>query len=204
MDTHKTHNQRAPRGMRLGQILAGLLPAVLILVACSNSTEEVGATPASSPPPVQAVVTETDSARASEEQLIELAINVDLTDDGYEPSTIFVPAGRKIRLVVRNRGSTEHHYRVVGLAPEGLLWISEPEGELEDGVTDDEHVLHHNSEFVPFRMTSRAGIKPFGDEIHAYASRSDVDVVLFTALEPGTYVVECPLHPEVAGKVTVF
>ncbi len=184
--------------------MAGLLPIALVLLACSSSTEEVDATPVEAAPTVQAVATGNGDAPTSEEQLTDFTVNVILTDDGYEPSSVFIPAGRKVRLVVRNRGSTEHHYRVVGLGPENLLWLSEPEGEREEGVTDDEHESHHDSEFVPFRATSRAGIRPFGDEVHAYASRSDVDVVLFTALEPGTYLVECPLHPEEAGKVTVF
>src|SRR3990172_4576916 len=36
---------------------------------------------------------------------VYLTINVALTDDAIEPSSIFVPLGRRARLVVRNRGS---------------------------------------------------------------------------------------------------
>jgi hypothetical protein len=191
-------------GQRLALLLVGLLPVVLVLAACSNSEVEVDVAPVEAIPEVEVAIAEVDEVPTFDEQLTDMAINVVLTDEGFEPSTIFVPAGRGIRLLVRNRGTTEHHYRVVGLVAEGLLWQSEPEGLREDGVTDDDHELHHDSAFVPFRATSRAGIRPFGDEVHAYASRSDVDVVLFTALERGTYMVECPLHPEVTGKMTVF
>jgi hypothetical protein len=92
----------------------------------------------------------------------------------------------------------------VELVPKELLWLSGPESEREQGVTDDEHDAHHDSEFVAFRGTSRAGVRPFGDEAHAYASRSAVDVVVFAATETGTYMVECPLHGEVTGRLTVF
>ena len=55
------------------------------------------------------------------------------------------------------------------------------------------------------RATSPAGITPTGQEVHAYVSGAErIDVVLFTATQTGTFVVQCDLHPEHVGKLTVF
>ncbi|MBI2911843.1 MAG: hypothetical protein HYY05_06850 [Chloroflexi bacterium] len=140
-----------------------------------------------------------------------MTINVDVTDAGIQPSSIFIPLGKRVRLVVRNRDSTERHYVVAGLVPRDLLWLSnEPTPDevtlVEDGaVTEDQHAEHHRSgRFVPFRSRSPWGIKPLGFEVHAYAAGGAIDVVLFTATARGTFSVVDPLHPEASGKVTVF
>jgi hypothetical protein len=52
---------------------------------------------------------------------------IDISDSGIEPAIVFIPAGRPIQLMLRNRGATEHHYRVVGLVPDHLVWVSRPE-----------------------------------------------------------------------------
>lgn len=132
-------------------------------------------------------------------------INVDISDIGIQPSSIFIPSEQRVRLVLRNQGSTEHHFRIVGLAPRDLLWASDPEAVREEDVTDEDHNLHHAGGYVPWRATSLAGIKPTGDEVHSYVSPTRrMDVVLFTATNSGTFVVQCLLHPEIVGKVTVF
>lgn len=131
-------------------------------------------------------------------------LNVEVSDTGFQPSAVFVPAGQPVRLVLRNRSSTEHHYRVVGLVPDELSWIAAPASTTEEGISDDEHD-HHNLGFVRWRATSPAGISPTGDEVHAYVSaRGGVDVVLFIATQTGTFVVQCDLHPEKVGKLVVF
>jgi len=56
-----------------------------------------------------------------------LTLNIDVSDSGIEPAVVFIPARRPIQLMLRNRGSTEHHYRAVGLVPDGLVWVSRAE-----------------------------------------------------------------------------
>ena len=153
----------------------------------------------------------------------DLVVNVVLTDEGPEPETVFIPAGRHIKMVFRNRGMHEHHYRVVGLVPEDVAWILVPEiyeDELE-GLTEEElealglggpiddieHVLHHILPvFVPFREESRSGIKPLANEVHAYAQRGGVDIITFYATNTGRFQVEDVRYPELTtdAEVVVF
>jgi cytochrome c-type biogenesis protein len=133
-----------------------------------------------------------------------LTLNVVVSDEGIQPSAVFVPAGRPVRLVLRNRGTTEHHYRVVGLAPDDVMWISQGQSSGDTAVSTDDH-NHHDRQFVRWRARSPAGVTPTGDEVHAYAPGSrGTDVVLFTASRAGTFIVQCDLHPEKVGKLTVF
>ena len=134
-----------------------------------------------------------------------LTINVTLTEDGFQPSKIFVPVGRGVRLVLRNQGTTEHHYRVVGLVPRNLLWLSGP-SDVQDGSDPEmEHDAHHSAGLVPFSTTSPVGITPLGDQVHVYAAPSSGnDVVYFVATNTGTFEVDCPLHHEVVGTLKVF
>ncbi len=135
-----------------------------------------------------------------------LTINVELTDDGFQPSSIFVPVGRPTRLVVRNRAATEHHFRVVGLVPRDLLWLAQdlPVVSPASVLTDDHSEHHAETSFVPFRFASTVGVKPTGAEVHAYARGGELDTVLFTATKTGTFSVRCPLHPEIVGTLKVF
>lgn len=151
-----------------------------------------------------------------------LVVNITLSDDGFEPETVFLPAGRHIRMVVRNISDHEHHYRVGGLLTSNLGWyvpptVTEDEiasmspEELEDlGMTEDdlddvEHLLHHlQPTFVPFKEESPAGIRPLPNEVHAYAYRGHIDTVTFFPLSIGEFVAEDVLHPELTGRVIVF
>jgi hypothetical protein len=150
-----------------------------------------------------------------------LFLDVILTDEGPEPKTLFIPAGRHIRLTLRNRTGHEHHYRVVGLHPEDMRWLLFPEideYELEEmtqeelealdvgGRIDDvEHVLHHlRPVFVPFREESLSGIKPLANEVHGYTQRGQIDVVTFYATNTGRFVVEDLRYPELTAEVVVF
>ena len=131
-------------------------------------------------------------------------LNIDISDAGIEPATVFIPAGQAIQLMLRNRGSREHHYRVVGLVPDDLVWVSRAESAQQNSAADAEH-NHHNRQIVRERATSPGGIRPSGREVHAYApGGSGVDVVLFRATQTGTFIVQCDLHPEKAGKLVVF
>jgi len=135
-----------------------------------------------------------------------LTVNVEIADGAIRPASVFIPAGRPVQLLLRNRGSTEHHYRVVGLVPDDLVWVSRAESAPEDAVTDDdEHSHHHDRQFVRWRAISPAGIHPTGKEVHAYVSvPGDVDMVVFSASQAGTFAVRCDLHPAEVGKLTVF
>ena len=133
-----------------------------------------------------------------------LILNVEISDDGIQPSAVFIPAGQPVQLVLRGRGRTEHHYRVVGLVPNELLWMAAPASTMTEDVSDDDHA-HHDRAFDQWRETSPAGISPTGDEVHAYVSPARaVDVVLFSTTQTGTFVVQCDLHPEKVGKLVVF
>lgn len=176
--------------------LVCLMPLALVLAGCSQATETPSGEPALTP---------SDESIASLAGLPALTLNVDLTDEGFQPSIVSIPAGRRVKLILRNRGTTEHHYRVVGLVPVDPLWRATSEDmPLEEGVTEEDHDAHHNTDYVPFRAKSPAGIKPLGDEVHAYAVNGGVDVMFFTATSKGTFSVYCPLHPEMAGQVIVF
>src|SRR5687768_7845900 len=132
-------------------------------------------------------------------------LNVAVSDEGIQPPVLFVPAGRPVQLLLRNRGTAEHHYRVVGLVPDDLFWVSRGGPAPQDALVDDEHNNHHGRQLLQSRAASPAGIRPTGDQVYAYVSvPGDVDVVLFTATQTGTFVVQCDLHPEHAGKLTVF
>lgn len=132
---------------------------------------------------------------------LDFTVNIAISDTQIQPSAVFVPAGRPVQLIVRNRGSVEHHYRVVGLAPHELSWLKIDEGD-GSGLS---HNNHHGRTFVPWRAASPAGIRPSGREVHAYVSpERRVDEVLFTAIESGNYVVRCDLHPGHVARFTVF
>jgi uncharacterized cupredoxin-like copper-binding protein len=150
-----------------------------------------------------------------------VVINVTVTDEAFEPSTILVPAGRHIRLVLRNRGSVEHHYRIKGLIPIDMRWYLAPELDDMDldtmtveelaeygivgDIDDAEHVLHHlTPQFVPFREESPAGVKPLPGEVHGYALLGTLDVMTFFASQTGTFESEDVLFPEITGRVIVY
>lgn len=133
-----------------------------------------------------------------------LTLNVTVSDVDIQPSTLFVPAGRPVQLLLRNRGTTEHHYRVVGMVPDDLAWVMEGARSGQKGASTQGHD-HHARTLVRTRDASPAGITPTGTEVHAYVSPARiVDVVLFTATRTGTFHVQCDLHPEKVGKLVVF
>ncbi len=180
---------------------------VLLASACSADT--------SSQPDSLATTTTTSVMVPADPDAGVFIANVNMTDAGFDPAILFLPAGRYVRLVLRNRGEEEHHYRVVGLIPAQLRWLRPAdldEDQIESseefvGVYEDdvEHVLHHLApSYVPFKEESPAGIKPIGNEVHGYAATGKIDVVAFYALETGTYEVVDALFPEIKGQIIVF
>ena len=191
----------------------------LLLVAGACSSGDTGAGSAVGRTERESVTVEPDFS------LPPFVVNVALTDTGPEPDIIFLPAGRQIRLVLRNHGTTEHHFLIRGLVPSQLRWRVQPEvdtydldslspDELTDlgidieGVTDEaemDHVLHHLAPtFVQTKPESPAGIKPVGLDVHGYVSLNTHDVLTFFALQTGEYVSEDVLYPEFTGRVIVF
>jgi hypothetical protein len=202
-----------PTRNRLLRSTAALFAVSLLVGACSSD------------PTQEAVVATTDAptATTAKEPVTVLpdytnvdpfVVNVRFTDEGFEPATIHVPAGRQVKLVLRNHGRYEHHYRVVGLQATDIRWYQIPEvdedellaTESEGGfVSDIEHILHHlTPEYVPFKAESRLGIRPLATEVHGYAHVGDREVLLFYPLRTGSYVVEDVAFPEFTGKLVVF
>jgi uncharacterized cupredoxin-like copper-binding protein len=196
---------------RSKSLLAALALMTMVAAACDSS----------------AVNTPTDTTEeasvtvAPDRTLSELVVNVTLTDEGFEPETLYLPAGQPVRMIVRNRGKSEHHYRVAGLIPSDLGWYRYPEISEDEllamsaeelaaiGMTGDiddpQHIVHHlQPSLVPFKETSPAGIRPLGNEVHAYAALGTFDQLFFYPLNTGTFVAEDVLHPEITGKVVVF
>lgn len=132
-------------------------------------------------------------------------VNVDLTDTGFAPRLLSVPVGRPVQLVVRNRGTSEHHYHIAGMRPTEMLWLSKAHLLASSHNGAGEHGGHHPGGFLPYHVcTSRTGLCPTGRDVHAHADPRDVDVLIFTPTQRGTFEAFCPLHPEIRGTVVVF
>ena len=194
-----------------------LLAFTLALSACSGDSDAVAEGDASQ-----------NTFGTVQPDLVSTALNVTVvfTEDGFEPSIIFLPAGRRIRLALRNRTEDEHHFRIRGLVPGNLRWMSVPEIDEYDvesmtpadleayGISDvanitDEaelaHYMHHLlPSFVPIKEVSPAGIKPLGTEVHGYVTRGKADTLTFFPLSVGEYIAEDVLHPEFTGLVIVY
>lgn len=194
-------------------VLATLLAFAVAFAACTSDDPEA-APPGSAPPDAAPPTTQGSITVLPDYESDVFVANVYMDEDGFDPSTIHVPAGRHVKLVLRNRGSYEHHYRVVGLVASEISWYQYPEidedellaQELEGGfVGDIEHVLHHlTPDFVPFREESRSGVRPLPTEVHGYAYGGDHDVLFFFPLNTGSFVVQDVLNPDITGKFVVF
>jgi hypothetical protein len=155
----------------------------------------------------------------------EFAAQVAFTAEGMDPEILFVPAGVPVRLALRNRTESEHHYRVEGLLATEIGYVVFPELDATDiaymteeelrefdpafiGVTDEaemEHLLHHLQPYlIPTKPESRNGIKPIPGEVHGYTQRGQNDIVQFIPLTTGRYTVSDPLNPGITGTLVVF
>jgi len=114
-DRSVRHAKRAARSWFI--VLAAF---AFVAAACSGSDDSAtDGTSADAPEESVTVTPDYDGG--------EITVNVVLTDEGFEPETIFLPAGRHIRLVLRNRGKAEHHFRVARLVPADMRWFLVPE-----------------------------------------------------------------------------
>lgn len=184
---------------RAGRLLIISLAVAMFGASCSD-----GSTNSGDQPPTTTAPGDTSSVADGEFDPFVMTVNIDITEDGYQPASLFVPAGRSLQLVVRNRTTTEHHYRVSGLVASEMLWLSEPDMVIEEGVSEEDHLLHHQAAFVDWRGTSPNGIQPTLEQVHAYCAGGQVDIIRFRAMSVGTFVVDDPLHPELTGEIKVF
>jgi len=207
------------RNIRLSvRIMIGVGALALIAAACSSDDAAGDQLVAGGDRP--RVTVQPDFSAAA------LNVNIRLTDEGIEPNIIFLPAGRPIRLVLTNHGSTEHHFRIKGLVPTQLRWMEVPEIDEYDvasmstsdlaaygiaeaaNITDEAelaHYLHHLiPTFVPQKAASPTGIKPLGTEVHGYVTRGRLDVMEFFALQTGEYIADDVRFPEFTARVIVF
>jgi hypothetical protein len=160
--------------------------------------------------PGEAVQFSTQGGLRSGNSVEFLTVNVELTEDGIHPAVISIPAGREVKLIVRNRGMTEHHYQVVGLVPADLWRVTtEAVAPATDdaesmGMTEEEHAHHHEASLGEY--LSKSGFQPGNNEVHAFAQGGGggMDVIFFTAMTKGSYDVRCPLHPDITAKLVVF
>ena len=176
------------------RILISLLAIGLLLIACTSA-----------PPVPTAVAPWADfaaDADHAEHHGSTLTVNVYVTDAGFEPASIAIPAGRAVELVLRNVGADEHHLKVAGLAATGLMRLSRVE---VVAAVDGNHAHDHGGSLVPIgSSTSSAGIRRSGNEVHAYAFGGGMDVIVFTATKSGAFKMHCPLHPGLTGRVEVY
>lgn len=179
------------RGRR--RILTSLLATGLLLIACGAPAVPTAAAPWAD------FAADADHA---EHHGPTLTVNVYVTDTGFEPASIALPAGRAVELVLRNVGADEHHLKVAGLAATGLMRLSR--AEVVAAVNGD-HAHDHGGSLVPISAsTSSAGIRRSGGEVHAYAFGGGMDVIVFTATRIGTFKMHCPVHPGLTGRVEVY
>ena len=148
------------------------------------------------------------SGAAAGQEMDYVTVNVDITEAGFVPASVHLSLGQRVQLVVRNRTGVEHHYDVLGMKADDILWIADPMPAKPDGMSEEDHDAHHAADFVPWRAPSIAGIEIAPNEVHAwtyeYAPGGGKDVLRFTPTVAGTYKVVCPLHPGLVGEVVVF
>jgi hypothetical protein len=135
-----------------------------------------------------------------------IIVNVSFEPGEILPKQIAVPSNRQIQLVLRNHDQTEHHYHILGMPTVGILWLSKEDDGALSGAPDEDHEAHHpEANLVPFHIcTSRSGVCPTGEWIHAHANPADMDMIIFVAETPGSYAVTDPLHPDLSATFTVF
>lgn len=205
---------------RTRRLFVALTSVALLAGACSSDEGNAAASPGVAPHR-QSIQVQPDLT------VNALNVNVLLTDEGIEPDIIFLPAGRPIRLVLKNRGTSEHHFRIKGLIPSQLRWMQVPEIDEYDaesmspedlaaygimeaaGITDEAelaHYFHHlTPQMVPFKDESPAGIRVLGTEVHGYVGpQAPTEVMEFFALQTGEYIADDVRFPEFTARVIVF
>ena len=189
-------------------VLVALGVLGLALAACSSpaSVADTGRGVAPQLEPTSTVNLDEHRVTSSVEPAGFLTINVDMADGSIQPASIFIPAGQRVLLVMRNRGNYEHHFHISGLVPQDMLWFSKETGDMEtDGMGAAEHSEHHSGQMVSYHKCSPgAVICPTGNAVHAHAGAGGMDAIFFTATNTGTFLAADPLYPEMTANVTVF
>jgi hypothetical protein len=155
-------------------------------------------------------------------------MNLTIDEDGLSLNTLFIAQGTPTKLIFRNLSRDEHHYKVPDMPTSEVLWASE-NGEMDeleafaamfdsdadehdhhaghdDHEDHDDHAHHHASFTLSEtpECNSRVGECPDGNAVHAHAQHEELDIVVFTPSEPGTYIVECPLHEDFQARIIVY
>ena len=152
-------------------------------------------------------------------------INLTVDDSGLSLDTMFVPQGTPTKLIFRNLTRDEYHYHVSDMPTSELLFGTE-DGDMdeleafvamfEDDDGDHDHHEHHEDHddhadhhrMLEFGKTpgckSRYDECPTGESVHAHALPMELDVLIFTPEEPGTYMVTCPLHDDFQARIIVY
>lgn len=158
-------------------------------------------------------------------------VNVAVSDLEISPSTVAVPVGRPVLLVVRNRGLREHGYHIDGLFPKDMVWFElAPEGlesapasghtgasehqatepaqpDAETLAVLDEHAAHHdNWAMVPHRVCDTKAGGPCGHDGHIQARLlpGDTAFVMFIPASPGRHGVSDLTNPDLSATLVVF
>ena len=148
--------------------------------------------------------------------------NVTITEEEVSPPTLFLPAGRLVRLAIKSRTPDERHYRIAGMPVTEVRWLMVPEYtvfELEQmtpeeqeaigfdpNKTDADHLLHHlQATMMPMRDASPGGIQPLPGEVHGWIDGHGTELITFYPLTTGRYDVDDPMHPGAPiASVVVF
>lgn len=120
---------------------------------------------------------------ASPSQAVATEITVEATDFAYTPSSITIPAGEPVTIILNNSGEVEHDFVVEKINVKDVT------------ASDNGPAEHHQMGSMP------------DYNLHFFAKAGDISTLQFTALEAGTYEIFCSIegHKEAGmiGKLIV-
>jgi hypothetical protein len=160
-----------------------------------------------------------------------ITINVEVSDAGFKPDVIRLPVGARVQIILRNRTFDEHHFRIVGLVPDEIMWAwnqgdeqplaaagheahdhhahahGHAMADASEAPADDHDDHEHPLVLMRWRATSPAGITPTGAEVHlwahTYSPGGGRDLAIFTTTMTGTFVIDNPLRPGMTARLVI-
>ncbi len=200
-------------------LLAGTALASMLLGVACTADAGADAPPADGAPGTaplgsgEAIAGRTAAETPAGANVAPLVVNVTLSDDAILPEVLAIPLGRPITLIVRNRGTREHHYQIRDMAATGLFWFAGGDGAVDPVLAAEDpeaatHGGHHGpNEMLPYDICdSKYGFIacPTGEWVHVYAPPSGMDVIAFSAAQTGTYDAFSQFDPGLTAKVVVY